>query len=102
MAKRTRKETEHPLFGQPCDLPCNVLLTTGDVMRYIRKLKEDDETEGAVQNSKFADKLKAVKEAAGRVYQIWEMSVCERTKIPTTSLKAIINRCKRIYEKCLM
>ena len=68
-------------------------------MRYIRKLKEDDETEGVVKNTRFADKQKAVKDAASRVYQVWEMSVGDRTKIPTVNMKTIVTRCQRVYEK---
>ena len=99
MAKRTRKETEHQLIRQPCDLHCNVLPTPGDDKSSIRKLKEDDETEGVVNSTRFADNQKAVKEAASRVYQVCEMSVGDRTKIPTVNMKTIVTRCQRVYEK---
>ena len=99
MATRTRKYTHHPIFGEPSDLPPNVLPTTGDVLRYVWKLKCDMEETNLVKQFRTADKNTTIKQTIVAVTEKWGMSVADRKNMPLKISKAMESLLKRLYEK---
>ena len=99
MTTRTRRYTNHPIFGQPSDLPPNVLPTSGDVLRFVWKLKCDMEEADLVKQFRIAEKNIAIKQAIVAVTEKWEMAVADRKKMPLKSDKAMESMLKRLYEK---
>ena len=97
--KRTRTYTNHPIFGQPSDLPANVLPTNGDVLRYVWKVKCDMEETAVGKRFKAADKNTTIKQAISIVTEKWEMAVADRTKMPLKRTKAMESQLKRMYDK---
>ena len=94
--KNTRKNTEHVLFGQPCDLPTHQLPTLGDCLRLIWNLKCQEEKE---IDFKISDKKDAIKQAALEISSLWEKAIGDRKTVPLISQKAIEARLKRKYDK---
>ena len=76
MAGKTRAKMEHPLFGQPSDLPDAQLPTVGDALKLILQYKSEDEA------GNISDKNMAIKQAALDVSTNWIKAVAERTKGP--------------------
>ena len=94
--RRTRIQTEHPLFGSPSDLPPLQLPTLGDALRLIWRNKCEEEQDG---DFKLADKNKAIKLAVDDISLLWEKAIGDRKTVPLISQKAIEGRLKRSYEK---
>ena len=74
--KRTRTYTSHLIFGQPSELPSNVLPTYGDMVRLIWKHKVDEEyEEGPVTKYRFVDKNLAINMAVSKLTNVWVEAV---------------------------
>ena len=93
MAGRTRAKTEHPLFGQPSDLPSAQLPTVGDALKPILQYKSEDEA------GNISDKNMAFKQAALDVSTIWIKAVANRTKVPIVPQKLVEDRLRKIDDK---
>ena len=97
MPKRKRitsKDTEHALFGQADPLPAQKLPLNGEVLRNFWRYK--------CEAGRFTDVNEIVKKAALDVSAMWARAIRDRLTITLLDQKAIENKLKRSYKKCLL
>ena len=95
--QKHKENTEHALFGEPCELPPHQLPTLGDGLRLIWNYKCIQEEKGI--DFKLSEKNNAIKQAALEISSLWEKAIGDRKTVPLISQKAIEGRLKRKHEK---
>ena len=101
MDKRiSRTKTENPIYGHPQALPTSQLPTEEDALRYIDKLRLEEQEKLNASHWKLVNKSAIVSRAAQDIVNLWQQAVRDRDKIPVLDVKIVTTRLQRLYEKC--
>ena len=88
---RERLKREVDFFGGAADLPVNQLPTNGDVLRFMRKIEEEDE------GKKFIGNI--ANSAATEIIGVWTRAISDYAGAPIMSHYSVRMRLERLYRK---